>query len=242
MATAITAGASDGAGRRGVACVPRDELAGLLCLMFAWLWLACAPASGAPRYACGPYGGKTIAHSAHVRVFVRQSTYYSCWLPTRKRTRLGIEGEDLPEHPAGVSTPVHIDGQYVAWAIEGVDEGGEEAIVYALSARTGRILHQLEIPQLYEPLLVSSVTDIGVAADGSLVYVQLEGSPCPGNHTPGKEHNRDQALIAFEPGNHHHLLECEIESDPEFSITHLRVVGQTVSWAHAGAAHAVTLR
>jgi hypothetical protein len=222
--------------------VPRHELAGLLCLTLVWLWLACAPASGAPRYACGRYGGQTIARSARARVFIRQSTYYSCWLPTRKRTRLGIEGEDLPEHPAGVSTPVHINGQYVAWAIEGVAEGGEEAIMFALNARTGRILHEVEAPQRYESDLVSSVTEVGVAADGSLVYVQQEGSPCPGNHIPGKEHGRDEALIAFEPGNHHHLLECEMDSDPEFSITHLRVVGQTVSWTHAGAARKVTLR
>jgi len=242
MATAITAEASDDAGGRASARLPRSAVAGVLCVALAWLWLACAPASGAPRYACGRYGGQTIARSARVRVFVRQSTYYSCWLPTRERTRLGIEGEDLPEHPAGVSTPVHINGQYVAWAIEGVDEGGEEAIVYALNARTGRILHELEVPQRYESLLVSSVSEVGVAADGSLVYVQQEGSPCPGYHIPGKEHRRDEALIAFEPGNHHHLLECEIASDPEFSITHLRVVGQTVSWTHTGAAHSATLR
>lgn len=241
MATAVMAKASDGTGR-GDAHVARNSLAGLLCLTLAWLWLACAPALGAPRYACGRYGGRTIAHSARVRVFVRQSTYYSCWLPTRKRTRLGIEGEELPEHPAGVSTAVHINGQYVAWAIEGVDEGGEEAILFALNARTGRILHELEVPQRYESDLVSSVTEVGVAADGSLVYVQLEGSPCPGDHVLGEEHNRDEALIAFEPGNHHHLLECEIESDPEFSITNLGVAGQTVSWMHAGVGHQVKIR
>ena len=243
MATAITAGASDGAGGRGVARMAGGAVAGMLCLTLAWLWLASAPASGAPPYGCGRYGGQTIARSARVRVFVRQSTYFSCWLPTRKRTRLGIEGEDLPGHPAGVSTPVHINGQYVAWAIESVDEGGEEAIIYALNARTGRILHELEAPQRLEGGLVSSVTEVGVAADGSLVYVQQEGSPCPGNHIPGnKEHNRDEALIAFEPGNHHHLLECELASDPEFSIAHLRVLGQTVSWTNAGAAHQFTLR
>ena len=79
--------------------------------------------------------------------------------------------------PPAVSTPVHINGQYVAWAIESVDEGGEEAIVYALNARTGRILHELVAPQRFEDELVSSVTEVGVAADGSLVYLQLEGSP-----------------------------------------------------------------
>jgi hypothetical protein len=223
--------------------VARGELAGLLCLILAWLWLACAPASGAPRYACGSHGGETIARSAQVRVFIRDSTYYSCWLPKRKRTRLGIESENsLPENSGGVSTPVHVNGQYVVWAIEGVAEGGEEAIVSVLNARAGRIVHELEVPQLEESDLVSSVTDVGVAADGSLVYLQLEGSPCPGSHTHGAEHNRNEGLVAFEPGNHHHLLDCEVDSDPEFSITHLRVVGQTVSWTHAGAAHAVTLR
>jgi hypothetical protein len=222
--------------------VPRKAFAVLLCLTLAWIWLACAPASAVPRPACGPYGGQTIAHTSKVRVFIRQSTYYSCWLPTRKRTRLGIEGEDLPEHPAGVSTLVHINGQYVAWSIEGVAEGGEEAIVFALNARTGRILHELEVPQRFEDDLVSSVTEVGVAGDGSLVYLQQEGSPCPGYHTAAKEPDRDEALIAYEPGNHHHLLDCEIASDPESSITHLRVVGQTVSWTHAGATHTVTLR
>jgi hypothetical protein len=243
MATAITAGTSDGARGRHVARVRRSAAAGLLCLMFAWLWVACAPASAATRFACGRFGGRTIAHSAQVRVFIRQGTYYSCWLPTRKRTVLGIEGEDEPEHPAGVSTPVHINGQYVVWAVEGVAEGGEEAIMFVLNARTGRILHELEAPQRFEDELVSSVTEVGVAADGSLVYVEQEGSPCPGNHLPGnKEHNRDEALIAFEPGNHHHLLECEVASEPEFSIAHLRVAGQRVSWTNAGVAHTVTLR
>jgi hypothetical protein len=242
MTAGITTVASDGARRRGVAGVRRSGVAGVLCLAFAWLWVACAPASAATHYACGRYGGKTIAHSAQVRVFIRQGTYYSCWLPTRRRTLLGIEGEDEPEHPAGVSTPVHINGQFVAWAVEGVAEDGEEAIMFALNARTGRIIHELEAPQVFENELVSSVTEVGVAADGSLVYLQQEGSPCPGNHMPGKEHGRDEALIAFEPGNHHRLLECEVESEPEFSITRLRVVGQTVSWAHAGAAHTATLR
>jgi hypothetical protein len=243
MGTTITAGASDGAGGRGVARVARGTVAGMLCLTLAWLWLASAPASGAARYACGRYGGRTIARSARVRVFIRQSTYYSCWLPTRKRTRLGVEGEGEPEGPAVVSTPVHINGQYVAWATEGVAEGGEEAIMFALNARTGRILHEVEAPQRFEDDLVSSVTEVGVAADGSLVYLQDEGSPCPGNHMPGnKEHNRDEALIAYEPGNHHRLLECEIASEPELSIAHLRVVGQRASWTNAGAAHTVTLR
>jgi hypothetical protein len=243
MTPALMAGASDDARQRRLGHAPRNGVAGLLCLTFAWLWLGYAPASAATHFACGRYGGRTIAHSAQVRVFIRQSTYYSCWLPTRKRTRLGIEGEDEPEHPAGVSTLVHVNGQYVAWSVEGVAEGGEEAIMFVLNARTGRILHELEAPQRFEDELVSSVTEVGVAADGSLVYLQEEGSPCPGNHIPGdKEHNRDEALIAFEPGNHHHLLECEVASEPEVSITHLRVVAQTVSWTNAGAAHSVTLR
>jgi hypothetical protein len=243
MATAITVEANHRAGRRRVARVRQAKRASLLCLILAWLWLACAPALGAPHYACGSHGGETIARSPQVRVFIRGSTYYSCWLPKRKRTRLGIESEnDLPENSGGVSTPVHTNGQYVVWAIEGVAEGGEEAIVSVLNARTGRIVRELEVPQEYEPVLVSSVTDVGVAADGSLVYLQLEGSPCPGNHTHGAEHNRNEALVAYEPGNHQHLLECEVDSDPEFSITHLRVVGQTVSWTHAGVAHAVALR
>ena len=37
------------------------------------------------------------------------------------------------------------------------------------------------------------------------------------------------------------MLDCEVDSDPEFSITHLRVVGQTVSWTHAGVPHSATL-
>ena len=135
-------------------------------------------------------------------MFIRHAAYYACWLPKRKRTRLGIEAENgLPETSGGVSTPVHINGQYVVWAIEGVAEGGEEAVVSALNARTGRIVRELEVPQLEEPDLVSSVSDVGVGADGSLVYLQLEGSPCPGNHTHGEEHSRDQGLVAFEPGD-----------------------------------------
>ena len=216
-------------------------LAGLLVSL--WLTFATAPAAGAHHFACGPYGGNTIARSPQVRVFTRGSVYYSCWLPKRKRTRLGIEAENsLPETSGGVSTPVHVNGQYVVWAIEGVAEGGEEAILFALNARTGKIVHELEVPQLMEPDLVSSVTDVGIGADGSLVYLQLEGSPCPGNHTHGEEHSRDQGLVAFEPGNHHHVLDCEVDSDPEYSITHLRVVGQTVSWTHAGVPHSATLR
>lgn len=218
---------------------------GVLAVMLVPLWLTCgaAAASGARHYACGPSGGDTVARSPQVRVFIRHGTYYACWLPKRKRTRLGIEAENgLPETSGGVSTPVHINGQYVVWAIEGVAEGGEEAVVSVLNAHTGRIVRELEVPQLEESDLVSSVTDVGVGADGSLVYLQLEGSPCPGNHTHGVEHNRDQGLVAFEPGNHHHVLDCEVDSDPEFSITHLRVVGQTVSWTHAGVPHSATLR
>jgi hypothetical protein len=207
-----------------------------------WLFCGAAAASGAHHYACGPYGGETVAHTTQVRVFKRDSTYYACWLPKRKRTQLGIESANsLPETGGGVSTAVHINGQYVVWAIEGVDEGGEEAVVSVLNARTGRIVRELEVPQQYEPDLVSSVTDVGVGADGSIVYLQLEGSPCPGNHSVGPIHDRNEALVAFEPGNHHHVLDCEVDSDPEYSITHLRVVGQTVTWTHAGVPHSATI-
>ena len=118
--------------------------------MLVSLWLTCAAGGclGRPALRVRPLRrqhGRALA--AGTGVHPRHAVYYACWLPKRKRTRLGIEAENsLPETSGGVSTPVHVNGQYVVWAIEGVAEGGEEAIVFALNARTGRIVHELEVP------------------------------------------------------------------------------------------------
>lgn len=204
--------------------------------------LTSAAALAAPVL-CSPAGGRTIARSHQVRVFIRHANFYSCWLPTRRRTLLGRVGTSLPERAATLSTRVRIDGQYVGYAIEGVAEGGEEGIVFAVNARSGRIKREVEAPQIdhEDGLLVSSVADIGVTADGSLVYEQVESSPCPGSHA-GQEHMPDVGLIAVEPGNGYRVLDCERATEPEGSISKLLVVGQTATWMHAGVIHNATLR
>ena len=178
-----------------------------------------------------------------MRVFIRHANFYSCWLPTRRRTLLGHVGVALPEHAATLSTHARIDGQYVAFAIEAVAEGGEEGIVLAVNARTGRVKREVEAPQIDngDGSLVSTVADVGVTADGSLVYEQVESSPCPGSHAE-QEHMPDVALIAVEPGNGHRVLDCEQSTEPEGSIAKLLVVGQAATWMHAGVARSVTLR
>jgi hypothetical protein len=216
-------------------------ISGLACVAVLGLSTS-APAHASPVL-CSPAGGGTIARSHQVRVFIRHSNFYSCWLPTRRRTLLGQIGASLPEQAATLSTRVRIDGQYVGFAIEGTAEGGEEGIAFAVNARTGRVKREVEAPQIdhEDGLLVSSVADVGVTADGSLVYEQVEGSPCPGFHA-GQEHLPDVALIAVEPGSRHRVLDCELSTEPQGSISKLVVVGQTATWMHAGSARSATLR
>ena len=214
----------------------------------------CGPGTAAAApVRCSKSGGTTLASSAKARVFYRDADLYSCWLPTRRRTLLGELEATFPPHDGvavqkELAVNAHVDGEFVGFSLHYAPEGGEEAIVLAVNARTGRRRRRLEVPQQFEESgLVSSIEDLGVAADGSLVYEQVLGSPCKGHHDgpppcKGCIGARNAALVAVEPGDSHRLLDCELSSEPEGSISGLRVSGQTVTWQHGGEARSDTLR
>jgi hypothetical protein len=224
-------------------------LAGSLLLALAPSLDVTARADGAPTRAatvrCSAGGGRTLSRSHQVRVFARSGTFYSCWLPTRRRTTLGRLGEPVLDGAAALSTHVRIDGDFVAFAEQAVgDPSYSLSTVISVNARTGRVAREAE-PRETEDF-DSFVDDVGVAADDALVYLQRDGSPCAGEHTTG-EHGPDDALIAVEPGaNRHttkrHTLDCETSTEPEGSISKLLVAGQTVTWTHSGVAQTATLR
>jgi hypothetical protein len=194
----------------------------------------------AHRILCSAGGGLTLSKSPQVRVFARKGIFYSCWLPTRRRTTLGQLGENVPNGPAVLATHVRIDGQYVAFSEQtSGDPGFDVSRIVSVNARTGRVAREVE-PQEEEDFN-SFVEDVGVAADDALVYLQQAGTPCPGEHTTG-EHRPDDGVIAVEPGAKRHTLDCEVPAEPEGSISNLVVKGQTVTWMHAGAQHTATLR
>ena len=201
-----------------------------------------AAARKSPRVLCSPGAGRTLAKSHRVRVFARRGKFYSCWLPTRLRTTLGRLGEPIPNQAATLATHVRIDGQYVAFSTQETgDPGFSLSRVVSVNARTGRVAREVE-PRETESFS-SFVEDVGVAADGALVYLQAEGTPCPGEHKNGKaEPQPEDALIAVEPGAKGHTLDCEAPSDQAGSISKLAVVGQTATWMHAGVLHTATLR
>ena len=206
-----------------------------------------ASASGAPgrssRVLCSAGGGRTLARSPRVRVFARRGVFYSCWLPTRLRTTLGRVGEDLPDAGPRLASHVRIDGAYVAFAMQATgDPGYDLSSVEAVNARTGRVAREVE-PHETENF-DSYVLEVGVAADGALVYLQSEGSPCPGEHHGSGQDGPepDDALVAVEPHAHRRTLDCELASEPTDSIKALVVAGQTATWVHAGVLHTATLR
>jgi hypothetical protein len=175
-------------------------------------------------------------------VFVRGGTFYSCWLPTRLRTTLGPFGAVIPNRPLTLAaSPVRINGNYVAFFLEGVyDPGVSGALVLSVNARTGhtaRIVQPREAQPREGPGYNSSLEDVGVAADGAPVYLQREGSPCPGERL---------AVIAAEwratvDSRATRTLDCEVPGEPAGSISQLAVHGQTVTWMHAGARRTATL-
>jgi len=229
---------------RQLDCV--SDLGHVLACALALTVVGTASANAAPRtsptVACSPGGGRTIARSHHVRVFARRGKFYSCWLPTRLRTTLGRLGEPIPNQAATLATHVRIDGQYVAFATQQTgDPGFSLSRVVSVNARTGRVAREVE-PSETESFS-SFVEDVGVAADGALVYMQADGTPCPGERTlKDGERRPDDALIAVEPGVKRHTLDCETPSDPAGSISKLEVVGQTATWMHAGVLHTAPLR
>jgi hypothetical protein len=193
-----------------------------------------------PSILCSPGGGRTLSRSHQVRVFARKGRFYSCWLPTRRRTTLGYLGEPVPDGPPVLTTHVRIDGEFVAFAeLQTGDPDFSLSSIISVNARTGHVGRDVE-PHETE-YFDSSVVDVGVAADDALVYVQREGTPCPGLHMSG-EHGPDDAVIAVEPGVRAHTLDCEVPSDPEASISMLVVKGQTATWIHSGVLHTATLR
>jgi hypothetical protein len=201
-------------------------------------------ASGrSPRVLCSAGGGRTLARSPRVRVFVRRGVFYSCWLPTRLRTALGRVGEDLPDAGPTLAGHVRIDGAYVAFAMQATgDPGYDLSSVEVVNTKTGRIAREIQ-PRETESF-DSFVLEVGVAANGAVVYLQSEGSPCPGEHhgTGQDGPEPDDAVVAVEPHAHRRTLDCELAIEPAGSITKLAVVGQTATWLHAGVLHTATLR
>jgi len=194
----------------------------------------------AQRLLCSAAGGRTLSKSAQVRVFAREGVFYSCWLPTRRRTTLGTLGESVPDGPPALATHVRIDGQFVAFSEQAFgDPGYDVSRIVSVNARTGRVAREVE-PQETENFN-SFVIDVGVAADDAVVYLQETGTPCPGEHTSG-DHGPDDGVIAVEPGAKRHTLDCELPAEPEGSISKLVVKGQTATWMHAGVLHTATLR
>jgi hypothetical protein len=194
----------------------------------------------ARRILCSAGGGRTLSKSARVRVFARNGMFYSCWLPTRRRTTLGKLGEDVPDGPAVLATHVRIDGQFVAFSEQALgDPGFDLSKIVSVNARSGRVAREVE-PQETEDFS-SFVVDVGVAADDAVVYLQQAGTPCVGEHTTG-EHGPDDGVIAVEPGAKRHTLDCELPAEPEGSISKLVVAGQTATWMHSGVPHTAALR
>jgi hypothetical protein len=142
---------------------------------------------------------------------------------------------------AVLATHVRIDGEYIAYSMQATgDPGFDTSTVVAVNVRTGRLR---EVEPRETEAFSSFVEDVGIAADGTLVYLQAEGTPCRGEHPPSNEQTEpDDALIAVEAGAKRHLLDCEIASEPDNSISRLVVVGQTATWMHAGVARTATLR
>jgi hypothetical protein len=205
----------------------------------------CSPAGARaqtqpPRFACSAGGGRTLARSARARVFARKGRFYGCWLPTRRRTALGRLGEMEIDGPPVLATHVRIDGEFVAFSLQQYgDPDFDVSSIVSVNVRTGRVVREVE-PRETETF-DSFVEDVGVARDGALVYLQREGTPCPGTHTTG-ELSEDAALIAVEPGAKRHTLDCEAPGEPEGSISGLLVADQTVTWMHSGTLHTAHLR
>jgi hypothetical protein len=141
-----------------------------------------------------------------------------------------------------LATHVRIDGQYVAFSLQASgDPGYNVSMIISVNARTGRTAREVE--PLETETFDSAVEDVGVAADDAIVYLQAEGSPCPGTHTlKDGEIRPEDAVIAVEPAVKRHTLDCELPSEPEDSISKLVVVGQTATWLHSGIVHVATLR
>jgi hypothetical protein len=175
-------------------------------------------------------------------VFASGRRFYSCWLPTRARTTLGPYGAVIPNRPQTLATStVRIDGEYVAFYLEGAyDPGLVAALVISVNARTGHTTRSVQ-PREAQPSeggsYSSSIEDVGVAADGAPVYLQREGSPCGGERL---------AVIAAQwrttvDSRATRTLDCEAPGEPKDSISHLAVHGQTVSWTHAAVRRTATL-
>ena len=203
-----------------------------------------APAGGAPRKSpsalCSAGAGRRLSSSHQVRVFASKGRFYSCWLPSRRRTTLGQLGEPVPDGPPVLTTHVRIDGEYVAFADHQTgDPGFSLSSIVSVNARTGRVAREVEPHETED--FDSYVVDVGVAADDALVYLQREGTPCPGEHSSG-EHGPDDAVIAVEPKAKPHTLDCEMPSEPEGSISKLVVKDQTATWIHSDVLRTTTLR
>jgi len=215
-------------------------LAAVGCCVAAGTPAAMPAIAAAKEPPCSPGGGRTLARGSHVRILERRGSFYSCWLPTRRRRFLGHTGEPVPDRSAALDGGVSVDGEFAAFVMQALgDPGYDVSTVVSINVRTGRS-REIEPPEIENSSLVE---EVGVARDGAVVYVQLFGSPCPGLHQrPDTEQAPERAVIAVEPGAKRQTLDCELPSDPDHSIKELKVAGKTATWEHAGVLHTVTLR
>jgi hypothetical protein len=212
-----------------------------LATLIAALALA-APAGAAAAPRCTATGGRTLARSGSVRIFRLSGRVYGCWLPTRRRTYLApFEAQpniDSGFSPDGTSVnEIAISGRFAGFFT--TTYGDPQFWVdspESVDIRSGHVLFAPDTAT--DDNGVGIISDLSVASDGALAYLQTQGAPC----STGNDNAQLSALIGVDRGGSR-TLDCETPADPAGQgIAGVSLSGQTVTWTHAGTGHSATLR
>ena len=194
-------------------------------IALAVLALAAFPgeASAADRHPCEPRGSRTVEANAAARVFTWRDEVFACAYRRRTRVNLGLEARRGCLRDCGGVATLRLRRRFVAYQTFSSSMTASRAVVWRLdlAARRPRVIWNGRRFALY-----SGVTDLELAANGSLAWI----ATFSGSNRPAYEvWKADRAGLRVLDGGR------EIAEDS------LALSGRTLYWMNADVPRSATL-
>jgi hypothetical protein len=183
---------------------------------------------------CGAGRSHTVLRSAQARVYRRGVLIYGCAFATGKRRVLGTTYQPQRSSSGGGGiTHMRLTGRYAAVVSVFEDESGRLAGIYVTDLHTGRTSYHWEVGAdgMNGSAGDADVTDLVLAANGSVAYIEGIGGPA--------HFNPPTRLIVR---RHDKRGDTILEDSPTVAPTSLTLTGHQLAWQTSDAVRTSTLR
>lgn len=186
-------------------------------------WISAA--DGRTPGKCIAEGSKTVAFSAHARVFRLRGGTYGCLLSTGRRVMLG---QYVPKDDYGESGQrnVVLAGRYVAFESFSVGRGRSLYRVSVVDLRTGTVLHDAATVPVspandsqQEAVGLGPTTRIRLRSTGQVAWIARDPYGASPVYVIRKIDDRRS---------------IDLDNGEDIGATSLRLSGSTLRWTHAG--------